>query len=177
MKVLIPIAEQIEEMEVVILKDVLVRAGYEVFLFSIVDCEYITGTRGVQIKPDGLLSHECVWDLIVVPGGMPGAKNLSQSETLKSVLQEHVAAGKVYGGICAAPAVVLKPWGLLPQKHKTCHPSFAHKLHSWSPQKVCFADNCITSQGPGTAFAMALFLIEHLSGRELREKVEAPLCL
>ena len=177
MKVLIPIAEEIEEMEAVILMDVLVRAGYQVEMLSVTGDRSINCSRGLQIKSAGQLRLNSKWDLILIPGGMPGAVNLAQSNTLKSVLENHVAEGKIYGAICAAPAVVLKPWGLLPQYTITSHPTFANAIENWKDIRVSFSENCITSQGPGTALEMALFVIETMSGKKLRQEVEAPLCM
>lgn len=178
MKVLIPIADGIEEMETIILQDILVRGGFNVVLASVHDHRTITASRGALIT-----AHELIkklpgrsFDLILLPGGLAGAQNLSQSSVLKVLLREHLRAHKYYGAICASPAVVLQNWEMLPSGPKTSHPSFKEQLDGWVDQAVVLNGKCYTSQGPGTAFHLGLSVIENVIGLERRLKVEEPLC-
>lgn len=177
MKVLIPIAQGIEEMEAVILMDLLVRAGFQVHMQSINEELEIKASRGVILKASSTIDNSTEWDLILLPGGMPGATHLADSLILRNILTRHVSQGKYYGAICASPAVVLQPWGLLPEGNVTCHPNFKTALPYWGSETSVLNNKCFTSQGPGSAFELALLIIETLKGTEARQQVQAPLCL
>jgi 4-methyl-5(b-hydroxyethyl)-thiazole monophosphate biosynthesis len=176
--VLVPIADGTEEIEAVTIIDVLRRAGAEVTVAS-VDGEQITASRGVRIVADCLIG-QCVdihYDLVVLPGGMPGAEHLRDSEPLKQILQRQSDAGGLVGAICAAPAVVLEAHGLLENRKATCHPNHVKSLHDPTAAGVpVLVDGaCVTSQGPGTAMAFALKLVELLLGHAQMEAVATPM--
>ena len=179
-RVLVPIANGSEEMEAVIVSDVLRRAECEVVIASVEAERSICALRRVTLVADTLIGDVCKedFDAIVLPGGMPGAEKLRDCNTLKEMLQ---AAAKdestVIAAICAAPAVVLQPLGLLDGiKTKTCHPAFASCIENC--QDIAVADDeVITSRGPGTAFAFSLALVRRLMGNEVAEEVAAPMCL
>lgn len=177
-KVLVPIADGTEEIEAVCIIDVLRRAGADVTAAS-VDGLQITGSRGVKIVADCLI-YGCMttdYDLIVVPGGMPGAQRLSDADAVVRLLQGQRRKERLYGAICAAPAVVLEPHGLLEDRRATCHPSFSDRLSDQSAiaSRVVVDGNVVTSQGPGTAIEFALKLVELLFGKEKAEEVAEPL--
>lgn len=177
-KVLIAIADGSEEMETVIPADVLRRAGADVTLASVNKLE-ITASRGIKLIADKLIA-ECEkenFDLIVLPGGMPGAEHLRDSVILKNMLQKQAAAGKLIAAICAAPVVVLQHHGLLDGKKATCHPALLHELKNSSKERVVISDNIITSQGPGTAAEFALKLVELLIDAKTAQKVASGLVL
>lgn len=116
------------------------------------------------------------FDLIAVPGGMPGASNIAACAPFMEMLKGHVEAGKVYGAICAAPAIVLLPNGLLPEgAPATCHPGFADKLPACSEDRVVTAGKLVTSRGPGTAIEFALALITQVLGEEKAAAVGGPM--
>jgi protein deglycase len=178
--VLVPIADGTEEIEAVTLIDVLRRAGAEVTVASVTALQ-VTASRGVKLVADCLMD-ECQggqFDLVVLPGGMPGAEHLRDSAVLKEVLQLQHAAGRWYGAICAAPAVVLEHHGLLQGREATGHPNFVDGLHNSSAIKapVVVDGHCVTSQGPGTALAFALKLVELLFGRAKRDAVAGPMVI
>jgi 4-methyl-5(b-hydroxyethyl)-thiazole monophosphate biosynthesis len=175
---LIPIADGSEEIEAVTIIDVLRRAGSQVTVASVNDLQ-ITASRGVRITADCLIDR-CVgvgYDLIALPGGMPGAQHLHDNSVLKDLLIQHDARGCFVAAICAAPAVVLQPHGLLADRPATCHPSFNHRLVNQSAvsQRVVVDGKLVTSQGPGTALAFALTLVELLFGKEKRIQVADPM--
>lgn len=178
--VLVPIADGTEEIEAVTLIDVLRRAGAQVTVAS-VDGLKITASRGVKIEADCLIADRARqdFDLVVLPGGMPGAENLRRNEDLKQLLLRQKAGGRLYGAICAAPAVVLEPHGLLKGRQATSHPSHSASLQSARPSSapVVVDGNCATSQGPGTALAFALTLVELLFGKAKREEVSGPMVM
>ncbi len=174
-KVLIPVADSVEDIETVTIIDVLRRAGFEVSVASIYEHKQITAARGTKIEADCLLST-CLteeWDLIALPGGMPGAEHLSNHAPLIARLKEQAASDKFYAALCASPAVVLARHGLLSGKQATCYPSMQNKLPetSHAAETTVVDGNCITSQGPATAMEFALALVAALSGNELRQQL------
>ncbi len=168
-RALVPIADGSEELEAVAIIDVLRRAGAVVTIASVDRLEVIA-SKGIRLIADRLLV-ECVretFDLIVLPGGMPGAEHLRDSANLIDMLKQQAAAGRLYGAICAAPAVALYPHGLLAGHKATCHPNFVHLVQDVEmlPSPVVVDGNCVTSRGAGTAVEFALTLVEMLYGKE-----------
>jgi len=170
--VLVAIADGTEELEAVTIIDVLRRAKADVTVAS-VGSRKITASRGVKLVADVVIS-DCVgkvYDLIALPGGMPGAKNLRDSNELTEILKVQASSGKLYAAICASPAVVLKHHGLLQNKKATCYPTLASALDNAVDSKVVVDGNCITSQGPATALHFSLKLVELLFGKEKAQQV------
>lgn len=178
---LVAIAEGSEEIEAVTIIDVLRRAGVEVTVAS-VGANQITGAHGIVITADCSIDS-CVdssWDLIALPGGIPGAEHLAASQSLEALLRAQAERGALYGAICAAPALVLGSKGLLQGKTVTGHPMFQQNMDAKelnSESRVVVDGNCITSQGPGTSLDFALELVEQLCGLVKREEVGAPMVL
>lgn len=179
-KVLVPIADGTEMIEALSIVDVFRRAGVQVDLASVSD-KVITSSHNVKIESDKLIT-ECVdeeYDLVAVPGGIPGAENLKNSEPLTAILKKQNAANRLYGAICASPAVVLQEHGLLEGKQATCHPLFIADLSSdeCADMKVVLDKNCITSRGAGTSMEFALELLRLVMGEEKMEEVAKGLAL
>eukprot|EP00252_Welwitschia_mirabilis_P024969 TRINITY_DN7634_c0_g1_i1.p1 TRINITY_DN7634_c0_g1~~TRINITY_DN7634_c0_g1_i1.p1 ORF type:complete len:391 (-),score=101.95 TRINITY_DN7634_c0_g1_i1:411-1583(-) len=169
-KVLIPIGFGTEEMEAVILIDVLRRAGSDVTVASVESDLQIQCSRKVQLLADTDISN-CtgeLFDLVVLPGGMPGSTRLKECEVLQGIVKKQAEDGRLYGAICAAPAVALEAWGVLKGLQATCHPSFINQLSSSRAvnSKVQKDGIVTTSQGPGTAMEFALSLVEQLYGKD-----------
>lgn len=177
-KVLVPIADGTEEMEAVIVIDVLRRAQVEVCVASVMPKRReITASRGVHITADKVL-EDCTdetWDMIVLPGGMPGAAYMHDSVPLIQLLRRQLNAGRQLAAICAAPAVVLGRHGLIRSATATCYPAFQQELSSQiaavSQERVVVDGKLITSQGPGTAMEFALQLVDVLCGSEISIEV------
>ncbi|KAL7575125.1 hypothetical protein ACA910_000492 [Epithemia clementina (nom. ined.)] len=178
-RVLVPIADGSEEIETTCITDTLVRFGAEVTIASVKPdgnllCKM---SRGIQVQADTTIAQAAKeeWDLIALPGGMPGAEHLRDCALLIELLQKQKAAHKLYAAICAAPAVVLATHNLIPEGGSaTCYPApgFRSKLEGWeSNDMVVVNDNLTTSQGPGTALQFALLLGEHLFGKEKRDEI------
>ena len=175
---LVPIADGSEEIEAVTVIDVLRRAGAQVTAASVNE-QQVTASRGVRITADCLIdscAHR-TWDLIALPGGMPGAQHLRDSPVLKAMLIQHNRQGHLLAAICAAPAVVLQAHGLLAGRRATCHPNFSHQLTNPSAiaTPVVVDGSLVTSQGPGTALAFALTLVELLFDEAKRREVADPM--
>jgi len=173
-QVLVPIADGTEELEAVTIIDVLRRAGARVTVAS-VGALQVTASRGVKIVADCLVA-DCigqVYDLIVLPGGMPGAENLRDSKELEALLKGQRDQGRMYGAICASPAVVLHTHGLLSRKRATCYPTFAGKMPeaAVTTGRVVVDGQVITSQGPGTALEFSLKLASLLFGEDKAKEV------
>jgi len=180
-RVLVPIADGSEEIETVTIVDVLRRAGAEVTLASVMPDERITASRGVAIEADCLL-RDCAsghWDLIALPGGMPGAEHLHNCEPLIDMIAAQLNSGRWLGAICASPAVVLGRHGLIAEYRATCHSGFREELDGQvketSDEPVVEDRNLITSQAPGTAMNFALRLVNRLYGEEMARSVAGPM--
>ena len=179
-KVLVPIANGIEEIEAVCIIDVLRRAGASVTVASVDELQ-ITASRGVKLVADTLIS-ECLnetYDLVALPGGMPGAEHLRDSKELEAMLKRQKEQERYYGAICASPAVVLQHHGLIDQRLATSHPSFVGHLENTESveSRVVVDGTCVTSRGPGTALEFALKLVELLYGEEKAMEVAAPMVM
>lgn len=179
--VLVPIADGTEELEAVTIVDVLRRAGARVTVASVASLQ-VTASRKVKLVADCLIA-DCkgqTFDLIVLPGGLPGAEHLRDCIALIDMLKSQNQAGRLYAAICAAPAVALAPNGLLDGKQATCYPSCSDALpdQTQADRRVVVDRNCITSQGPGTALEFAIELVRQLYDDTQAEQVaEAMLVL
>ena len=177
-KVLVPIADGVEEIEAVSIIDVLRRAGAEVTVASVQKLQ-VTASRGVKLVADKPIS-QCTgetYDLIALPGGMPGAEHLRDCQELEVMLKKQDQENRLIAAICASPAVVLLPHGLLDKRRATCHPNFVEKLKETeaAESRVVVDGNCVTSRGPGTALEFALKLVELLFGKEKARQTAEPM--
>ena len=179
-KVLVPIADGTEEIEAVCIIDILRRAGVDVTVASVGELQ-ITASRGVKIVADCRIDdcRAVRYDLIALPGGIPGAENLRDSHVLTEILKAQKQAGRWLGAICAAPAVVLGPHGLLEGCQATAHPAFVDQLadRKRADERVVVDGGCVTSRGPGTAVEFALQLVALLCGDAKAREVADPMVL
>ncbi len=178
--VLVPIADGTEEIEAVCIIDVLRRAGVDVTVAS-VGALQVTASRGVKLVADCLIG-DCRgkrYDLVVLPGGMPGAEYLRDSPALTEILKAQRQAGRWLGAICAAPAVVLNAHALLDGCRATAHPAFVDQLtdQSRAQERVVVDGRCVTSRGPGTALEFALQLVALICGDAKAREVAGPMML
>ncbi|HBA84037.1 MAG TPA: DJ-1 family protein [Verrucomicrobia bacterium] len=167
-KVLVPIANGSEEMEAVIVIDVLRRAQWEVTCVGL-DERPIKASRGVVIVPDAAWNSldTAAYDMIVIPGGNEGARNLRGDPRVLKTVRDFFEAGKVVAAICAGP-LVLQEAGILKDRKMTCHPNVVSELTATRrlEEKVVVDGHLVTSQGPGTAFQFALTLVAMKDGQE-----------
>lgn len=119
------------------------------------------------------------FELIALPGGMPGAENLGNSTVLSKILKKHQVSEKPLAAICAAPQVVLNAQGYLEGKKATAHPAFSDKLGNQDcvQNRVVIDGNIITSRGPGTAMEFALSIVNTLFGPEKMRQVAGPMVM
>jgi protein deglycase len=169
------LAEGFEEVEAVTPADFLNRAGVKVILIGIGGTE-IEGSHGIRIRTDAEIadfSEEL--DAIVIPGGMPGAKNVSLSKEALELIKSMHRKGGLVAAICAAPAVVLTKTNIINGKKLTSFPGYEKNFtHStYSEDRVVVDGNLITSRGAGTAAEFALAVIEYLVSREEADKIHA----
>ncbi|CAM8951926.1 unnamed protein product [Rhodiola kirilowii] len=182
-KALVPIANGTEPMEAVYIIDVLRRGGADVTVASVENRLLVDACHGIKIVADALItdSTSTVFDLIALPGGMPGANALRDSKELQYLVKKQAEEGRLYAAVCASPAVVLGSWGLLKGLKATCYPSFMEQLASSAAttveSRVHKDGNVITSRGPGTTMEFAVALVEHLCGKEKADEIVGPLVM
>ena len=174
-KVIILLAEGFEEIEAITPIDYLRRAGIEVTVVAIGSSLTVKGARGVSVNADMNLREagSGSFDAVIIPGGMPGAANIAASKEAGALITEAAAAGKRICAICAAPAVVLAPLGLLSGKKFTCYPGMEEKVSDgkWTDASVAIDGNIITSRGAGTAGVFAIAVIGQLLGEDEGNKI------
>lgn len=181
-RALVPLAQACEELEAITITDVLVRGGIEVTTASLDDNRHIQASRGAQLVADTTLAEISgeVFDLVVLPGGLPGADYLNESEALRLLLQQTDRRGGIIAAICAAPRV-LATAGLLDGKEATSFPGTLDvhpaKDMVYLSQPVVDTGRVVTSRSAGTAMLFALTLVEKLMGAEKRQEVEKAMLL
>lgn len=176
--VLIPLAQGCEELEAVTVMDILRRAGVQVTAASLGE-KTINASRGTVLLADMTLDEalEQDYDMVVLPGGMPGSEHLKNDPRIITRLQHMAAQGKTIAAICAAP-MALHAAGLLEGRRATSFPGVLEALpgsHIVLDDPVVVDGNIITSRGPGTALDFALTLVEILLGKTVRDNVETGL--
>ena len=175
-RVLVPLAQGCEELEAITIIDLLRRAEVEVVTAGL-DDRPVVASRKTTIVPDTTLDEalEQEFDMVVLPGGMPGADHLDNDPRIHELLKKMADSGKFVGAICAAPKVLAHA-GLLKGKQATSYPGFLDGLGLDQVASTGTAVECdgkiITSRGAGTAMDFALKLIEVLEGVEKRDAVE-----
>lgn len=174
--VLVPLAEGFEEIEAVAIVDILRRAGITVTLAAVgANGLEVRGSNAMTLRADAVI-EDCAerdFDMIVLPGGMPGAENLSASEALHRILLRHAGTHKPLGAICAAPAVVLQKKDLLAGRKVACYPSFRVQVDgaSRTEERLQLAQGLVTAAGPGVALEFGIALVRELSGGAAAEAI------
>ncbi len=173
-KIAVHLAEGFEEIEAVSIIDVLRRAEFEVLIVSITETIEVTGSHGIKIFADKLFSNVDyeLLDMIVLPGGMPGATNLNEHIGLREQILNFNESKKYLAAICAAP-LVFGNLGILKDKEATCYPGFENQLHGAiaTGENIDVAENIITGKGAGVAIDFALKIVELLKGKKFAEEL------
>ena len=173
-KIAIFFATGYEEVEALTVVDILRRAGEEITMVSVTDERRVTSSHGVEVTMDKTLSEVDFekTDVIVLPGGMPGTKNLEACSALMEQVDAFVKAKKTVAAICAAPSI-LGHRGHLKGKKACSFPSFESHLEGAQVQHepAVIDGNIITGRGAGSAVAFGLAILEKLQGKEAAKKM------
>ena len=179
-KVALFLASGFVEVEALATVDILRRAQIPVVMVSVSDEIVITGAHAIRVVADTLFSETDFSDVevLLLPGGMPGAAHLNDHDGLKRLIRKFNDRGNSIAAICAAP-LVLGGMGLLQGRNATCYPGFEEQLTgaNVTGEKVVVDRNITTGRGPGLVFDFALKLVEQIAGTETREAVEKGLLL
>ncbi|KAL1605357.1 hypothetical protein SLS60_004905 [Paraconiothyrium brasiliense] len=189
-KALILVADGSEEIEFVTPYDVLTRAGFEIISAGVnLKENYAHMTRNIRLIPDfptlltlGDKSVHEQYDILILPGGGPGAKTFASSEPVLDMINAFQTAGKHVAAICAGTTALVAAQ----KKHGgeksrvTSHPSVREEVEKrdgweYSEERVVVDGKVITSRGPGTALLFALTIVEALAGKEKRDEVASPM--
>lgn len=179
-RVLVLLAQGCEEVEAVTPIDLLNRAGVEVITASLDQEKVIKASHGAILMAEKVLADVINenFDMVVLPGGLPGADYLGSDSRVISLIKDMAQKGKYVCAICAAPRILAKN-GLLKGKKATAYPGILRQEEcpdtTIVDEKVVIDGNIITGRGPGVAIDFALALIEALEGKQVRNKVEASL--
>lgn len=177
--VLVPLAPGFEDLEATTIVDILRRAGVEVITAGLAP-GLVQGSRGMRVQPDANLDDvmQREFDMIALPGGMPGSEHLKNDPRVQALLKRMAAAGRYTAAICAAP-MALAAAGLLNGRRATSYPGVVDGMDLpgtiYLTQPVVVDGKVVTSRGPGTAMDFALALVELLMGRAVRDQMEAAL--
>ncbi|KAH9620430.1 hypothetical protein KSS87_010601 [Heliosperma pusillum] len=173
-RVLIPVADGSDEIEIVAIVDILRRANVSVVVASVEKSRQIVASQGTKIMADKLIdvAAELTYDLIVLPGGVRGPKQLSKSKFLKKLLKEQEAGGRMYGAVSSSLALLQKQ-GLLKDKIVATCTSMSGKSTSKVVEgvKVVIDGKLITSMGLGTTMDFALAIVSKLFGHSRARSV------
>jgi protein deglycase len=165
------LAHGFEEVEAVTVIDFLRRAGIQVEIIGVTG-KSIIGSHGISVTADvEIQDTESCYDALVIPGGMPGAKNISESEIAVEMIKSVDRHGGLIAAICAAPAVVLGAQDLIQGRAVTCYPGYEDKLKNgiFKEDAVVTDGNLISSRGPGTAAEFSLAIITYLADPDAAE--------
>jgi 4-methyl-5(b-hydroxyethyl)-thiazole monophosphate biosynthesis len=172
MSVYVHLADGFEEIEALTSVDLLRRVGVSVETVSIMGHLNVTGAHGIEVIAD-IVFEDADYDgceMIVLPGGLPGANNLAEHEGLKQKLLSFANEGRRISALCASPSFVLAPLGIIDGRNATGYPGFNDNMGKAliTSEDVVKDGNIITSRGPATAMAFSLAIIEELCGKERR---------
>jgi len=179
-KLAVQLAEGFEEIEAVTIIDVLRRAEFDVTIVSITKKLEVTGSHSIIIIADQLFKNidYSLIDMIILPGGMPGATNLNNHAGLQEQILNFNKNNKPLGAICAAP-IVFGNLGILKNKNATCYPGFENKLEgaTITGNNIELAGNIVTGKGAGVAMEFALRIVEMFKGKEFADKLGAKMII
>ncbi|MGO9013809.1 MAG: DJ-1 family glyoxalase III [Dissulfurispiraceae bacterium] len=173
-QVAVLLADGFEEVEAMAIIDTLRRADIIVVIAGL-HAGHIESARHVKVIPDTVIDtiQADNFDMLVLPGGQPGADNLNADGRVKLLIKEFFNKGKLTGAICAAPYVLANA-GILEGRQTTAYPTFKDRLCNalYRDENVVTDGQVLTSKGPGTALEFGIAIIERLVGREKAEAVK-----
>ena len=163
------LADGFEEIEAITPIDVLRRAGLNVQTVSVMEEQIVAGAHGIPVVADKMFADIHLEDaeMLLLPGGLPGATNLDAHQGLSDMIMAFASEGKALAAICAAP-LVFGNRGLLQGKKATCYPGFESYLigAEYTAALVEIDGNFITAKGPGAAMDFAFAIVEKYCGIE-----------
>ena len=173
-RVAVILADGFEEVEAISIIDVLRRAEVDTVVAGLHGGQ-ITSVRKVNVVADTVIDTVKAddFDMLVLPGGQPGADNLNADSRVKELIKSFSRKGKLVGAICAAP-IVLSGAGVLQGKHATSYPTYKDKIGEvvYEEKSVVVDGNVLTSRGPGTALYFGLAIVERLAGKEKAQQIK-----
>ena len=165
-----------EEIEALATVDILRRAGIDVQIVSITNERTVTGAHGIRVEADTTIAQAnfATAQMLILPGGLPGATNLADSATLIERLRDHAYVGRPVAAICAAP-LVLGRMGLLEGRRATCYPGFEGELRgaTCTGALVEVDGQFITGKGPAAVFDFAYAIVERLKDAATADQLRA----
>lgn len=171
-KIAVFFAEGFEEIEALTVVDLCRRAGIEVQMVSVTGKRSVTGSHKIAVEADALLSEAVFesFDMLVLPGGMPGTKNLESCAPLMEQFDRFYEAGRCISAICAAPSI-FGHRGYLKGRNACSYPGYEDELTGAvvSENPVEVSEHVTTSRGMGTAILFGLAIVERFCGREKAE--------
>lgn len=171
-KAAVLLAEGFEEGEALTIADILRRAHFQADLVSTAG-DQVTGAHDITVLADRPLPESLLeYDMVVLPGGLPGATNLQADDRVIAAVQEMHARGKFVAAICAGP-IVLGRASVLDGHNYTAYPGYDEEINTTGTYRedVVVSDgNLITSRGPATAYVFAFALVDALGGDSLAVK-------
>ncbi len=171
------LAPGVEEVEATATIDALRRADIPVVAVAVSDNLQVKGATGQTLVADSLISDVDTADAdwLIVPGGDPGAQNLFANQSVKDMILAHYRKGGRIASICAGPAVVLAPLGVLKGKKATCYPGLGNAINEnggeYVKETVVVEPNLITSEGPGTTLPFGIAIIRATKGDKVADSV------
>ena len=184
-KAYLVLADGFEEIEALATIDILRRGGVDVTSVSINPTATVTGAHSITVTADTLLAslpdtlHDA--DMLIAPGGMPGAKNLADNPRVCAYFKAQDTASRHVAAICAAPAVLLAPLGILNGRHATAYPGFEQGLIGGgaihTPDRVVTDAHLITANGPSSAIPFGLACLSALTTPDNAAQVAAGMLL
>ena len=177
-RVAVFLAEGMEEIEALTVVDLLYRAGIPCETVSITNSNVATSSHDVSIVCDREIGDTRFdfddYDMIVLPGGMPGTTNLGECEDLTDQVRRFAADGRQVAAICAAPTILAK-LGLLESRRATCFPNLQDVLvengATLVQDEVVVDGNITTSKGMGTAIPFGLAIVAHYLGQQVADEL------
>lgn len=173
-KVCITLAQGFEEVEAISLIDVLRRGDVKVTIAAVGGRKEVVSVNRVLVTAETLIEevNSDEYDLLLLPGGLPGAENLAGDDTVIAMIKTMHSKGKYVGALCAAP-IALKEAGVLSGNY-TAYPGWEEKIgkEEYTGEKFTENQNILTSKGPGTALCFGIEILKRLKGEEMANMVK-----
>ena len=168
------LAEGFEEIEALAVVDLCRRCGLQIDMVSVTGSREVAGAHGISVKADRLFEETVFADysMLLLPGGMPGTKNLEAHDGLMEQLDAFYEAGKYIGAICAAPTI-FGHRGFLKVRKACCYPGMEEQLTGAvvTEGPVETAGHVVTSRGMGTAIDFGLAVVGLFCGQDRAEQL------